>query len=159
MLLRLCEEDACGKSRECSDKRTGERVAGFFDSGSHKVNTHRIEDCLCTRQRDRCDHTKTGVCAELCEKIEEESSRCRRREHFYDSKRNEFAGKTDPSGKVFKQTGNEIKEPGSAEYSDGRHKSDKRRHDPNDCKKTAFCSFDKCFVNIDLCGQTVNDDA
>ena len=65
MLLRLCEEDACGKSRECSDKRTGERVAGFFDSGSHKVNTHRIEDCLCTRQRDRCDHTKTGVCAEL----------------------------------------------------------------------------------------------
>ena len=47
----------------------------------------------------------------------------------------------------------------SAEYSDGRHKSDKRRHDPNDCKKTAFCSFDKCFVNIDLCGQTVNDDA
>ncbi len=111
MLLRLCEEDACGKSRECSDKRTGERVAGFFDSGSHKVNTHRIEDCLCTRQRDRCDHTKTGVCAELFENIEEESCRCRRREHFYDSKRNEFAGKTDPSGKVFKQTGNEIKEP------------------------------------------------
>ena len=100
MLLRLCEEDACGKSRECSDKRTGERVAGFFDSGSHKVNTHRIEDCLCTRQRDRCDHTKTGVCAELFENIEEESCRCRRREHFYDSKRNEFAGKTDPSGKV-----------------------------------------------------------
>lgn len=93
MLLRLCEEDACGKSRECSDKRTGERVAGFFDSGSHKVNTHRIEDCLCTRQRDRCDHTKTGVCAELFENIEEESCRCRRREHFYDSKRNEFAGK------------------------------------------------------------------
>ena len=59
----------------------------------------------------------------MFENIEEESCRCRRREHFYDSKRNEFAGKTDPSGKVFKQTGNEIKEPGSAEYSDGRHKS------------------------------------
>ena len=145
--------------RECSDKRTGERVAGFFDSGSHKVNTHRIEDCLCTRQRDRCDHTKTGVCAELFENIEEEAVAADEENIFTIVSGTSSPGKPILPVKFSSKTGNEIKEPGSAEYSDGRHKSDKRRHDPNDCKKTAFCSFDKCFVNIDLCGQTVNDDA
>lgn len=133
-MRRSGKQNTCCKSCECRDESACKRVTGLFDSGSHEINAHRIEDRLCAGKRDRGDKSNMRVRSELLEKIQQKSGRGRRREHFYNSKRNKFSGKSDQIRKVSDQCRDKIEKSRCAEYSDCGHQSNQCGHNTDDSK-------------------------
>lgn len=96
----ICQDNTCSQPCKGCEQRAGKGVTCFGYFCAHKIDAHRIKDCLGAGHRDGCDQPGESVCTGFFVNVQQKSGGSGGRKHFYNGERNKLAGKPNVSGKM-----------------------------------------------------------